>query len=83
METVRPFFISFIACYFSYFDDGHYNSRAAVIACDWLGIKKAANVMSIVVMFVILISWLFPMGFALGLANYGFRLAANGLLTAI
>ena len=31
--------------------------EAAVIVCDWFGIKKAANVVGMVVMFIILMSW--------------------------
>ena len=31
--------------------------EAAVIVCDWLGIKKAENVVGMVVMFIILMSW--------------------------
>ena len=31
--------------------------EAAVIVCDWFGIKKAANEVGMVMMFIILISW--------------------------
>ena len=31
--------------------------EAAVVVCDWFGVEKAANVVGLVVMFIILMSW--------------------------
>lgn len=49
--------------------------ESAVIVCNWLGIKKAANVMGMVVMFIILMSWRMLTGLPIWLTR-----ASNTLL---